>query len=160
MLRLTSARWILILWLGLVGCDRQTASLDEFLARWHETMMHGRTESLYLMLDSTSQRKIRQDLEKMRGLSNAAQRAVLDQLSARSVPDLHKLDASQYFALLWRASAGDKPLRVETNTDRHGSVTMILTVDEKESFLGSPPTLRVPLVVEGGQWRWQLPPQR
>ena len=148
-----------VLWLGLVGCDRRVESLDAFLTHWHQTMMSGRGEELYPLLDIASQRRVRQDLEVMRGLSNAAQRAVLDQLDAPSVPDLNDLTAAQYFALLWQSAVGGKSLRVDTSTDRHGSVTMILTLDEKKSFLGSPPTLRVPLVVEGGQWKWQLPAQ-
>ncbi len=102
------------------------------------------------MLDSSSQWRIRHDLEVMRGLEPGAQQAVIAQLGGVRVENLHELTPQRYFARLWDlATDGQRPtMAVEASGDDSGY--MILT-------LGRDRTLRVRLLREAGKWVWQLP---
>lgn len=135
---------------GCKGGEGQT--LEQFSQQWEKTLNNQAYDQLYGMLDSVSQRKIRRDLEVMRGLDIVTHRMILDQLEADGIKDLRKLMPARYFSLLWRRATDGQQGKIDVAQRDPDSADMIVT------FNG---TQRVPvrLTRENNRWVWHLPPQ-
>jgi len=125
-------------------------SLESFTKRWHAAVNQRQTGELYDMLDAASQRRIRHDLELMRGLSAAEQQEAINQLGGERVKSLTELTPQRYFARLWeKVTLGKKP-RMSIEAQGGNAAYMILSLDGGQSQ-------RVRLTIEGGRWVWVLP---
>lgn len=143
--------WIFALVLTLSGCGGGAGeSLDSFTQRWYAAINQRHVEELYDMLDAASQRRIRHDLEVMRGLPAKEQQDAINQLGGMRVKSLLELTPQKYFALLWdRATAGKRPtMSIEARGGE--SAYMVLALEG-----GRPQRIR--LALEGGRWVWALP---
>ena len=152
---------ILVVGIGLVlaGCDRPEESLDDFRKRWSHAASNGEAGGLYLTLDSASQRIIREELQVIRGLDSASQRAVLDQLGKPPATALADLSPQRYFALLWSRATQERKFDIQIEVDGPGVAFMRLAAEDESASTGDAQPLYVALVNEGGQWRWRLPQQ-
>ncbi len=141
---------LLLLVLGLAACSEQAGDdLEQFRTRWLEAVNRRQHEQLYGMLDAGSKRKIDHQLELLRGLPAAQQRATLDQLGGQRVEHLHELPADRYFALLWaKALQGQRPTLV-VEAQGADAAYMELSVEGR--------TQRLRLLKEAGRWVWVLP---
>jgi hypothetical protein len=148
-------RFLLLVLLAslLTGCGRGSETLDAFSARWHSAINAGKPEQLYDLLDAQSQRRIRTDLETMRGLSEPQQKAVIERLGGEKVKDLQHLSPQRYFGRLWdRTFEGRKPtMAIEARGGESAYMLVGLDGGRRERFR---------LMVEGGRWVWVLPEQR
>ena len=138
--------------IGLGGCDSRHETLESFTARWHDAVNKRQPEGLLAMLDAASQRRIREDLERLRGLPPEAQKRVIDQLGGDRVKSLVDLTPSRYFALLWHRLTDGKPPTMAIEAAGGDSAYMVLGLDGQRKQ-------RLQLVVEGGRWAWVLPEQ-
>ena len=138
--------------LALAGCgDSPAGAMRDFEAKWHDAINFREDEKLYNLLDTESQRRLRLDLERLRGLEPAEQLRVIDKLGGARVESLVQVTPEEYFKLLWnRITDGKRPLmRIREHDDRTGY--MILSLDGTEQ--------EVMLRFEAGRWVWRLPPQ-
>ena len=93
---------LLLIVASLLGCDRRADEpLEAFEQRWHDAINRREADQLYHLLDAASRGRIRHDLEKMRGLSEPAQQAVLNQLGGVRAKNLHQLAPDEYFGRMW-----------------------------------------------------------
>ena len=146
--------WITLIGFGLVACERPDEPLDAFSQRWQDASQND-AQQLYHMLDSTSQRKIRRDLEVMRGLDAASQRTVLDQLGDRTLRDLTKLSPQRYFAMLWQKVTNGQSTHPRLEPQGPDSGVMTLSLGSGQDAR----QLHVLVMRQAGQWTWQLPQQ-
>jgi hypothetical protein len=137
----------------LAGCGGSSESLSGFEKRWHSAINSRQPEQLYDMLDAASQRRIREDLERMRGMSEAEQRLAIEQLGGEKVKSLQELSPRKYFARLWeRVLEGRKPtMNIEATGGDTAYMQVALDGGRRE---------RIRLMVEGGKWVWVLPEQK
>lgn len=144
---------VLTLGLCLTGCDRGGGdTLSEFTKRWRKSVHQQSYETLYDMLDSLSQQRIRHDLDVMRGLDAASQTTILDQLDQPRLSSLRWMTPHRYFSLLWQKATRAQSPEVQVAPRGPDSADMILTFDAKKK-------LPLKLIMEGDRWTWQLPQQ-
>lgn len=142
---------MLMIGVCLCGCDRRVDEpLEAFEQRWHDAINRREADQLFQLLDAESRGRIRHDLEKMRGLSETAQQAVINQLGGIRADNLHQLLPEQYFGRMWNIATDGKRPTMVLEASGPNAAYMILT-------LGRERTLRVRLVREAGTWVWQLP---
>ena len=134
------------------GCGRGTPPVEIFEKQWHEAIKSRQYDLLFEMLDASSRRHYRQELDRLRGLSDHAQQYVIERLGGEKVKTLCDLTPPFYFSRLWhRATDGQRPKML---IEAHSGTTayMILWLDKSRK-------LRVQLRVEAGRWVWRMPPQ-
>jgi len=134
------------------GCgDNPAGAMRDFQTAWNDAVNFREDEKLFFMLDTESQRRLRQDLERLRGLDPVQQRQVINKLGGERVDSLAQVTPEQYFRLLWnRVTQGRRPLmKIREHDDSTGY--MILTLDGVDQ--------EIHLSYEGGRWVWRLPAQ-
>lgn len=148
------ARWLCACALALAasGCGGANETLDSFQKRWYAAVNSRQTETLYDMLDLGSQRRLREDLERLRGLKPEMQQSVIDQLGGERKQSLIELTPQRYFALLWHRLTEGRAPGMSIEAAGADSAYMVLTLDGGRRQ-------RIRLIVEGGRWTWALPEQ-
>jgi hypothetical protein len=148
--RLAARAIVLLAALWLVGCGNEGETLGQFEQRWHEAVNNRNADTLFDLLDSGSQRRVRRELETLRGLDPQAQQAVINQLGGIRVQSLMELKPQDYFALLWRLATEDKRPTMKIEASDQSSAYMLLALEGRGRQ-------RIRLVLQGGRWSWQLP---
>ena len=138
--------------LGAAGCGRGAPPVETFEKQWHDAVNSRQHEVLYDLLDASSRRHYRQELERLRGLPDHAQQFVIERLGGERVKSLHDLTPPQYFARLWHQAAHGRRPKMIIEAHSGSTAYMNLWLDESRK-------LRVQLIVEAGRWVWRLPPQ-
>lgn len=136
--------------LTLASCGGGNETLESFQTRWYAAVNKGDAAPLYDMLDAASQRQVREQLERLRGLTPAEQRVVIDKLGGDRVESLLDMSPQRYFALLWHQLTEGKPPKMSLEAASADAAYMILTRDNGKSE-------RIRLVLEGGRWCWVFP---
>lgn len=149
-----AARWLFVLGAAVAsaGCGGSNETLDSFKQRWYAAVNSRQTEGLFDMLDLGSQRRLREDLERLRGLKPELQQSVIDQLGGERKQSLIELSPQRYFALLWHQLTEGRPPGMTIEAAGTDSAYMVLTLDGGRRQ-------RIRLIVEGGRWTWSLPEQ-
>lgn len=136
--------------LALPSCGGGNETLESFQTRWYDAVNKRDAGPLYDMLDSVSQREVREKLERVRGLPADKQQFVIDQLGGDRVTSMLEVTPQRYFALLWHQLTEGKPPKMSLEAAGADAAYMILTMDNGK-------TQRIRLVLEGGRWCWTLP---
>ncbi|MEX2215791.1 MAG: hypothetical protein WD768_16895 [Phycisphaeraceae bacterium] len=143
---------VLMLILLLSACSQPAEpSLDAFKEQWYAAVNQRKGEALYGLLDAKSRRFMDVQLERVRGLDQDTQRAVINQLGGDRVANLHELSNERFFALFWRKLTDDQPPTMVIEATGGQGAYMMLTLREQSQ--------RIELKVEGGRWVWVLPEQ-
>ena len=142
---------IVLMGAALFACGKGgNESLDQFQSRWYAAINENRIADLYDMLDSATQRQIRQDLEAMRGATEEQQRIVINQLGGAKIGKLTEISPKEYFARLWELAFHGKKPTMKIEAQSTDAAYMVLGLDGKRE--------RIRLVIEGGKWVW-VPPK-
>ncbi len=125
--------------------------ISTFEQKWHAAINNQQYDRLYTLLDSAGQRRFRQELEELRGLSKSVQQQVIDQLGGHRIESLDQLTPPEYFARLWHQTIKGRRPTMQVRAHGNGLGEMILELDDAK--------LKIDLAVEGGRWVWRLPSQ-
>ena len=143
---------LMLLPMMLTGCSGPSEpSLEDFKEKWYAAVNQRRGEELYHLLDARSRRKIDEQLERVRGLSEEMHREVINFLGGDKVSNLHELSNARYFALWWNTVTDNPPPTMVIEATGGQGATMMLTLNEQSQ--------RIELKIEGGKWVWSLPEQ-
>lgn len=134
------------------GGGQSPQTLDELADRWRQAVSEDQPEQLFNMLDARSRQAIAHQLQRLRGLDQPAQQAVVDQLGGMRLSDLSTMSAQQYFARLWHhVTDGRRPtLTVQQRGEDWAAM---------HASLGPQRTLELRVMRQAGRWVWQLPAQ-
>ena len=136
----------------LTACTDRTESLAGFEAAYEQALQQGRTDKLYLLLDSNSRRRVDTMLDTARGFDSEVQARILKQLGASETVSLDQMQPPEFFALWWDSILQSKRPSVaiaESNGDATIAAWLVLKVDDREQ--------RMALIQETGRWAWRLP---
>lgn len=144
--------WVIGLLLAamLGGCGAREETLPQFEQRWHQAVNQRQGQDLFKLLDATSQRRVQQELEMLRGLEAQAQQAVIDQLGGVRVRSLMELQPADYFALLWEQATEGKRPTMSVEASDQSTAYMVLSLEGRGRQ-------RIRLIRQAGRWSWQLP---